>query len=90
LWSIDGNAAHARQVESIAFAQSCPPSRRCRFIGERPTHIGDEAVTVGVEAEGAEGLNKSIKVWHNHRQGPDRQDDKDKTALDTPEKLHAI
>src|SRR5690349_22354138 len=40
---------------------------RCRVIRERPPHVGDEAVIVRVEAEGAERLHQASEVGDDHR-----------------------
>jgi hypothetical protein len=60
---MDGDTAHLREIQAIAWTQARLKSRRGRFIREGPLHVGDEAVIVGVEAEGSERLNEGLKSF---------------------------
>jgi hypothetical protein len=86
---MDGDTAHLLEIQAIPWTQARLKSRRGRFIREGPLHVGDEAVIVGVEAEGSERLNQAIKIGDDHHQRPDRAWHKKNATCATHLTLHA-
>jgi hypothetical protein len=89
LFRADRNAAHPCKIEPIAGSQASLKSGRCRFIREWPPHVGDEAIIVRVESEGAEGLHQATEVRDDHRQRPQRDRHKDHSTCALAQALHA-
>ncbi|HWI27988.1 MAG TPA: hypothetical protein VN668_13525 [Stellaceae bacterium] len=67
-----GNAAHSRKVQAVAGADSRSIRGRCLGLAEWPDDVGDVAVIVSRQAEGAEWRHDAVKVRNDHHQRPKR------------------
>jgi hypothetical protein len=86
---VDRNAAHLREVQSIATPQARRKGGRGRFIRKGPLHVGDDAVIVGVKAERSERLIPAIEIGNDHRQPPERERHKENATCAASLVLHA-